>query len=104
MVRAERRLHEDEGARDWEPRDDDDDDVGDRDLPLDVRRPIAACVADEVFDGRPYPVARINSGLLDVFVQARLEASATVARGPLRRSRLPPRVVSFVTNGEHRAR
>lgn len=77
------------GAREWEPREDEDSD--DPELPLDVRSSLSSRVFNEVMCGFPAPAN--GAGLVDAFVDARRSSSANVMRGPRRREGEASRVV-----------
>jgi hypothetical protein len=86
----------DDGAREWEPLNDEE--FGDPDPPVDLRWSLGSKVCEEVFNSR-YPLGKNTAGLLEVFVKARLSCSARVMRGSPRRFAAAPRVVQLAPGG-----
>lgn len=87
---------DDDGARDWEPLGVDDGDDGD--TPVDVRWSMSSRVFQEVADSGRRAGMR-TAGLLDAFVEARLEASANITRGVPRKRAAAPTVVQLSPRG-----
>lgn len=94
---------DDDGARDWEPLDGDwepldDGDGDDGDTPVDVRWSMSSRVFEEVADSGHRAGMR-TAGLLDAFVEARLESSANITRGVPRKRVTTPTVVELSSRG-----